>query len=118
ILQQEEKVAHQDSLLALKDVMISSLGARIQVLEQVSYDGRFLWRVSDVGQRMQQARSGQIPALYSPPLSLSSAYGYKLCLKVYLNGDGSGARTHISLFLVVMKGEYDFQLKWPFQHKV
>ncbi|XP_067406904.1 TNF receptor-associated factor 1-like isoform X2 [Emydura macquarii macquarii] len=117
ILYLEEKVAQQDSLLALKDVMISSLGARIQALEQTSYDGRFLWRVPDVGRRMQQALSGQTPAIHSPSF-YTSRYGYRLCLKLYFNGDGTGAGTHISLFLVVMRGEYDFQLKWPFRHKV
>ncbi|XP_043353108.1 TNF receptor-associated factor 1-like [Dermochelys coriacea] len=117
ILYLEEKVAQQDSLLAIKDVMISSLGAQVQALEQTSYDGHFLWRVPDVGRKLQQALSSQIPAVYSPPF-YTSRYGYKLCLKVYLNGDGTGAGTHISLFLVLMRGEYDFRLKWPFRHKV
>ncbi|XP_013927966.1 PREDICTED: TNF receptor-associated factor 1-like [Thamnophis sirtalis] len=117
ILCLEEKVEHQDSLLALKDVMISSLVSRIQALEHTSYDGCFLWRVPRVGLRMQEAQTGKRPALYSPPF-YTARYGYKLCLKLFLNGDGAGAGTHLSLFLVVMKGEYDFQLKWPFQHKV
>ncbi|XP_006037718.1 TNF receptor-associated factor 1 isoform X2 [Alligator mississippiensis] len=117
ILQLEEKVAHQDSLLAIKDVMISSLGARIQTLEQTSYDGRFLWKVTDITLRRREAQTGQRLALYSPSF-YTHRYGYKLCLKLFLNGDGAGAGTHLSLFLVVMRGEYDFQLQWPFQHKV
>ncbi|KAG6920923.1 TNF receptor associated factor 2 [Chelydra serpentina] len=117
ILHLEEKVAKQDTLLALKDVMISNLGARVEALEQTSYDGHLIWRVPDVRRKMQQARSGQIPSIYSPPF-YTSRYGYKLCLKLYLNGDGTGAGTHISLFLVLMQGEYDFQLKWPFLHKI
>ncbi|XP_060546789.1 TNF receptor-associated factor 1-like isoform X2 [Pantherophis guttatus] len=117
ILYLEEKVEQQDSLLALKDVMINSLVSRIQTLEHTSYDGCFLWKVSRVGRRMQEAQIGKRPALYSPPF-YTNRYGYKLCLKLFLNGDGTGTGTHLSLFLVVMKGEYDFQLKWPFQHKV
>ncbi|KAH1183300.1 hypothetical protein KIL84_004792 [Mauremys mutica] len=117
ILYLEEKVAQQDTLLALKDVMISNLGARVEALEQTSYNGQFLWRLPDIGRKMQQALSRQTPALYSPPF-YTSRYGYKLCLKVYLNGDGTGAGTHISLFLVLMRGEYDCWLKWPFHHKV
>jgi len=35
-----------------------------------------------------------------------------------LSGDGSGKNTHISLFFVVMKGEYDALQTWPFQKKV
>ena len=40
--------------------------------------------------------------------------GYKLCLRVNANGDGEGKGKFISLFLYVMKGEFDDQLKWPF----
>lgn len=38
--------------------------------------------------------------------------------KVYPNGDGMGRGTHLSLFFVVMKGEYDSLLPWPFRQKV
>lgn len=37
---------------------------------------------------------------------------------MYLNGDGAGKGTHMSLFFVVMKGDYDALLPWPFRHKV
>ena len=39
-----------------------------------------------------------------------------MCIRAYLNGDGY--KTHLSLFFVVMKGEYDALLKWPFDYKV
>lgn len=48
----------------------------------------------------------------------TAKYGYKVCLRVYLNGDGTGKGTHVSLFFVVMKGDYDALLPWPFRHKV
>ncbi len=44
--------------------------------------------------------------------------GYKMCIRAYLNGDGTGYKTHLSLFFVLMKGEYDPLLKWPFDNKV
>lgn len=53
-----------------------------------------------------------VPAFYS------SKYGYKMCLRLYLNGDGSGRSTHLSLFFVVMRGKYDALVKWPFSQKV
>ncbi|XP_048347517.1 TNF receptor-associated factor 1-like [Sphaerodactylus townsendi] len=101
----------------MKDVMISNLVTRLHTLEQTTYDGCFLWKIADVGLRIQEALTTNRTALYSPCF-YTSRYGYKLRLKLFLNGDGTGNRTHISLFLVLMKGEYDFQLKWPFQHKV
>lgn len=48
----------------------------------------------------------------------TAKYGYKLCLRLYLNGDGTGKKTHLSLFIVIMKGEYDALLPWPFRNKV
>uniref|UniRef100_A0A8C2QY08 TNF receptor-associated factor n=1 Tax=Capra hircus TaxID=9925 RepID=A0A8C2QY08_CAPHI len=54
----------------------------------------------------------RIPAFYT------AKYGYKLCLRLYLNGDGTGKRTHLSLFIVIMRGEYDALLPWPFRNKV
>ncbi|GFO18009.1 tnf receptor-associated factor 3 [Plakobranchus ocellatus] len=41
-----------------------------------------------------------------------------MCARVYLNGDGIGRGTHMSLYFVVMKGEYDALLPWPFQRRV
>ena len=43
----------------------------------------------------------------------SSERGYKLLLKVYANGSGSDRGTHVSVYVYLMKGEYDEQLKWP-----
>ncbi len=37
-----------------------------------------------------------------------------MCMRVYLNSDGM----HLSVFFVLMKGEYDNILEWPFKHKV
>jgi ferredoxin-thioredoxin reductase catalytic subunit len=56
---------------------------------------------------------------HSPPF-YTHPKGYKMCLRIYANGSGVGvgANMHVSLGLVFMKGEYDDQLKWPFQGKV
>ena len=45
----------------------------------------------------------------------SHPHGYKLCLKVHANGFGKGKGTHISIFARLMKGDYDNNLKWPFE---
>lgn len=52
------------------------------------------------------------------PAFYTSKYGYKMCLRIYLNGDGTGRGTHLSLFFVVMKGPNDPLLRWPFNQKV
>ena len=46
------------------------------------------------------------------------AVSYKMCVRAYLNGDGSGYNTHFSVFFVLVRGEFDPLLKWPFEYKV
>lgn len=48
----------------------------------------------------------------------SHASGYKLCLSIFPNGVGKGRRTHVSLFVNIMRGENDDQLTWPFRGDV
>ena len=37
-----------------------------------------------------------------------------MCLRVYANGNGDGAGTHVSVFVNLMRGEHDDKLTWPF----
>ena len=60
---------------------------------------------------------GVTMSLYSIPF-YTSRHGYKMCARVYLNGDGMGKGTHLSFFFVVMKGPFDALLPWPFKQKV
>ena len=89
----------------------------IQTLQATSYNGVYIWKIPDVRRRRQDARTGRIVSLYSAPF-YTSRHGYKMCLRVYLNGDGSGKETHLSFFLTLMKGEYDALLQWPFSQQV
>ena len=41
--------------------------------------------------------------------------GYKFLLKVYPNGIGDGSGSHVSVHAEPVRGEYDDQLKWPFE---
>ena len=45
-------------------------------------------------------------------------HGYKMCLKVAVNGRRKGAGTHISVYIYLMRGEFDDHLRWPFQGQV
>ncbi|WP_422491399.1 hypothetical protein [Endozoicomonas sp. ALE010] len=83
----------------------------------VTTNGTLLWKIDQFTAKRNDAISGKTNILFSP-VFFTNTYGYKLCAKLYLNGDGLGKGTHISLFLVVMKGDYDETLHWPFRHKV
>jgi TNF receptor-associated factor 2/TNF receptor-associated factor 3 len=88
-----------------------------QSLLQTTYDGNFIWKIPNVKRKRDEAIKGKTLSLYSPPFYIGNN-GYKVCMKVYLNGDGAGNNTHLSLFFVIMKGESDPFLAWPFEQKV
>ena len=51
---------------------------------------------------------------YSKPF-YSHQRGYKLCLAVHVNGQGDANGKAISVFIHLMRGEYDDELVWPLQ---
>ncbi|KAL5491317.1 hypothetical protein EMCRGX_G016580 [Ephydatia muelleri] len=89
---------------------------RLQLLERATYNGVLVWKIDDFARR-KEAVDGVTMSLYSIPF-YTSRHGYKMCARVYLNGDGMGKGTHLSFFFVVMKGPFDALLPWPFKQKI
>ena len=52
---------------------------------------------------------------WSSPSFYSHIGGYQMCLSVDANGAGSGADTHVTVSVYLMRGEYDDNLVWPFR---
>ncbi|XP_046855204.1 TNF receptor-associated factor 3-like [Xenia sp. Carnegie-2017] len=123
ILRLSERLNQADELLARNVMKIAYLeqqiAAHASVSNQVihSFNGTLLWKIDNFNRKRQDAINGIKTALYSPPF-YSSQYGYKMCGKIYMNGDGFGKGTHLSLFFIVMKGDYDALQTWPFQKKI
>jgi TNF receptor-associated factor 4 len=44
--------------------------------------------------------------------------GYKLCIRVHANGILAGKGTHVSVYVHLMKGEFDDHLVWPFRGQI
>ena len=82
---------------------------------ECSYNCNFAWKITEVHKKKLAARN---VTLYSPPFYTGQEGGYKMCLFLYMDGDGCGKGTHISFYIAVMKGEHDGRLTWPFQQKV
>ena len=76
-----------------------------------------MWKIKDFSRQRQNAINGRTLSIFSPPFYTSKS-GYKVCARIYLNGDGLGRSTHISLFFVIMRGEFDPVLTWPFPYRV
>ncbi|XP_019619276.1 PREDICTED: TNF receptor-associated factor 2-like [Branchiostoma belcheri] len=113
----ERKVRSLERIIALKDVALAEQDLRIQTLELTSYDGILTWKIPDFTRKRHDAITGKTASFYSPCF-FTSRTGYKMCARIYLNGDGMGKGTHVSLFFVLMRGHYDGLLRWPFRQKV
>ncbi|NXL50388.1 TRAF2 factor, partial [Podilymbus podiceps] len=111
------KVRQLERSIGLKDLAMAEMEEKIRNMEASTYDGVFIWKITELARKRQEAITGRSPAIFSPAF-YTSKYGYKMCLRVYLNGDGTGRGTHLSLFFVVMKGPNDALLRWPFNQKV
>ena len=119
-----KKLHHYTSNVDIMDQRISQLQLlhddltlKVEVQEVKTINGSVVWKVNEVQRRFRDARTGKTVSLYSPPF-YTSAHGYRLCLRAYLYGDGAGKGTHVSVFLVIMRSEYDDVLLWPFKHRV
>ena len=90
---------------------IQKLKNHIVLQENTRYDGSIQWKIPYSPDKEETS------SLYSPPF-YTSCHGYKVCLRVYPNGDGEGKWSHFSAFFCIMRGQYDSKLTWPFNMKV
>ena len=113
----ERRIESIEHTLALRNVTLADLEEYVRQQEFSSYEGKLLWKITEFARKRNEAVSGQQVSFFSPCF-YTSRYGYKMCARIYLNGDGVGRGTHISVFFVVLRGQYDAILRWPFRQKV
>ncbi|XP_013096783.2 uncharacterized protein LOC106080042 isoform X2 [Biomphalaria glabrata] len=71
----------------------------------------FKWTISDYSKKLSNEKiTGRKEC--SSPFFLSHC-GYRCQLEAYLNGNGTAKHKCISVFLRIIKGDYDRYLKWP-----
>ena len=106
----------QDSLTRYA-IAIDEVRLRQDVLDVKTTHGILVWKIPDIRRRYRDAMERRTISLYSPPF-YTSPHGYRMCIRTYLNGDGIGKGTHVSLFFVLMRSEHDNLLSWPFKQSV
>ena len=117
ILKMSESVQTMQSHLTQYAVAIDEVRLRQDVLDVKTTHGILVWKIPDVRRRYRDAVDRRTISLYSPPF-YTSPHGYRMCIRTYLNGDGIGKGTHLSMFFVVMRSEHDNLLNWPFKQSV
>ena len=94
----------------------SNTSWRVKAVNAAILGCRFSWNIMEI----QKKLASKSITLYSPSFYTAGKNGgYKMCLFLYLDGDGSGKGTHLSFYITVMRGEHDNRLMmWPFQQKI
>ena len=113
----QSRVDRNDALQHQHTMRITNLESRSASSANQIHNGILLWKIDGYQRKRQDAINGVKTALYSQPF-YSAQFGYKMCAKIYMNGDGFGKGSHLSLFFVVMRGDYDALQTWPFQKKI
>lgn len=99
-------------------------GVRSQLEERVNFVQKTLanevhtltWKITDFESVLEKAKTDKLQNIlvHNPFYS----HGYKLTLLINPNGSDNGKGTHLSLYVVIMKGKNDAMLPWPFLKKV
>ena len=80
---------------------------------------RFIWKITSFSESLRQAKEGVKKEIESDPF-YAGCYGYKLKVSAhpYFTGFVFAIPPHFSIGIVLMKGEYDDMLPWPFRRKI
>jgi hypothetical protein len=105
IAQMEGEVDEKEKLVAQIHQRVALAEAQSNLPSTTIHNGILLWKIEGYLRKRQDAMNGVNTPLYSPPF-YSSQHGYKMCAVIYLNGNGFGRESHLSLFFAVMRGEW------------
>ena len=75
----------------------------------------YLWTVTNFWEKVRRAKNGGEVLIESDSFYLGLP-GYKMKLRMYPDGIDLGKNAFISLYVVLVKGQYDAILPWPFRY--
>ena len=121
-------MATMNATMATMDAKIQSLQSENRELRSMIQSGEVpahqraeqepfnvLWNIENWNESFQTAKQLQDDDYFlkSRPYYTGQP-GYKVCLHVHPNGYGSNARTHLSVYMQLLRGHYDDEVTWPF----
>ena len=118
----EQQVKFKDEQEAVRkpkeQLELKNAQETIKKLKEKFHTRKTLWKINEFSRIMREAKNEEKKYIESDPF-YTEIPGYKLKVLFCPNGFGSGENTHFSVYIVVMKGEYDaLLLPWPFNKKV
>lgn len=74
-----EQVRQLERSIGLKDLAMAEMEEKIRSMEASTYDGVFIWKITDFARKRQEAITGRSPAIFSPGYCLKNSKSL-LCL--------------------------------------
>ncbi|XP_031551206.1 TNF receptor-associated factor 4-like [Actinia tenebrosa] len=91
----------------------------LALTQVITLTSKFIWKINNFTDDLEKAKQpGQEQKrMYSDPF-YTDKYGYKMRVQLYPNGNTDEATGHVSIFIQLLRGEYDAVLPWPFARKI
>lgn len=74
------QVQQLERSIGLKDLAMADLEQKVLEMEASTYDGVFIWKISDFARKRQEAVAGRTPAIFSPGVVLGPLPHCGCCL--------------------------------------
>ena len=120
-LTQDQLINNQESLEATRKLeeKLEALQRQIDMKVSTDKDGgntRFIWKITSFSECSRQAKKGVKREIESNPFH-TGCYGYRLKVFAYPCESFFPCVPSLSIGIVLMEGEYDDMLSWPFSKK-
>ena len=110
----QKKLDQKDSVIKNLEGRVQSLHEKNMMLQMDPEESHiFIWKITNFENKLREGKNNR----YVDSVSFY-LYGYKLMVRLFPNGQDNGENTHLSIYIVVTKGEYDTILPWGFSKQV
>ena len=90
------------------DLMLDRISSREESLQTLSHQSALVFEVSECARKKEKNEVFFCKPFYTSPS------GYRMSIRVDVNGSNYGKGSHVSVFAKILEGRYDDQVPWPF----
>eukprot|EP00118_Oscarella_pearsei_P008704 m.46223 g.46223 ORF g.46223 m.46223 type:complete len:395 (+) comp33682_c0_seq13:2044-3228(+) len=113
-IRKSDSVELAEGKLCGQKVKMFDHGSKIRFADCKQDKDVLLWKITEVHQRRKEAVNGRSSSVCSQSFCIGAGT-HKLYVRSHLDGHGMGKGSHLSLYFVVTKGDYDAFLPSSFQ---
>ena len=101
---------------AVNVALIFKVHSQAKEVARLTNASPFVWKITGFSDVLKLAKNGRTKSIFTE--FYTGKQGYKLNLRVDPDGDQTKRNRYLSLYVGIMKGDYDAILPWPFCEQV